>query len=34
MMWYYKNLEDTIPVLQKILKDASEDWEFEYKASW
>lgn len=32
--WYYKNLEDTIPVLQKILKDASEDWEFEYKASW
>lgn len=32
--WYYKNLEDTIPVLQKILKDAPEDWEFEYHPSW
>jgi hypothetical protein len=32
--WYYKDLEDTIPVLEKILKDAPESWGFEYKASW
>jgi len=32
--WYYKDLEDTIPVLEKILSHAPESWEFEYKASW
>lgn len=32
--WYYTDLEQTIPVLQKILKDSPETWEFEYKASW
>lgn len=32
--WYYTDLEQTIPVLQKILKNAPETWEFEYKASW
>ena len=32
--YYYRNLEHTIPVLQKILKNAQESWEFEYKASW
>jgi len=32
--WYYSNLEYTIPVLKKILKDAPKDWEFEYHASW
>jgi hypothetical protein len=32
--WYYSNLEYTIPILKKILKDAPKDWEFEYHASW
>jgi hypothetical protein len=32
--YYYQDLEHTIPVLQKILKNAQESWEFEYKASW
>ena len=31
---YYTDLEQTIPVLKKILKDAPEEWEFEYRASW
>ena len=32
--WYYQDLEYTIPILKKILKDAPKDWEFEYRASW
>jgi hypothetical protein len=32
--YYYQDLEYTIPVLEKILKDAPESWEFEYQASW
>lgn len=32
--WYYQDLEHTIPLLKKILKDAPKDWEFEYHASW
>lgn len=32
--YYYEDLEHTIPVLQKILKNAPESWEFEYHASW
>lgn len=32
--WYYQNLEHTIPLLKKILKDAPKEWEFEYRASW
>lgn len=32
--WYYEDLERTIPMLEKILKNAPEEWEFEYKASW
>jgi hypothetical protein len=32
--WYYQDLEHTIPLLKKILKDAPKDWEFEYQASW
>jgi hypothetical protein len=32
--WYYSDLEETIPVLKKILKDAPKNWEFEYHASW
>lgn len=32
--WYFQDLENTIPVLKKILKDAPKNWEFEYKASW
>jgi hypothetical protein len=32
--WYFKDLEDTVPILEKILKDAPEDWDFIYQASW
>jgi len=32
--WYYQDLEHTITLLKKILKDAPKDWEFEYHASW
>lgn len=32
--WYYQDLEGTITVLKKILKDSPESWEFEYQASW
>jgi hypothetical protein len=32
--YYYDDLENTIVMLQRILKNAREDWEFEYKASW
>jgi hypothetical protein len=32
--WYFHDLEQTVPVLEKILKESPEDWEFEYKASW
>jgi hypothetical protein len=32
--WYFHDLENTVPVLEKILKESPEDWEFEYKASW
>ena len=32
--WYFQDLENTIPVLKKILSHAPESWEFEYKASW
>lgn len=32
--WYYQDLEHTIPLLKKILKDAPKEWEFEYRASW
>jgi len=32
--YYYDDLERTVPVLQNILKNAPESWEFEYKASW
>ena len=32
--WYYEDIEDTIPVLQNILKNAQDSWEFEYRASW
>jgi hypothetical protein len=32
--WYFYDLEQTVPVLEKILKDAPIDWEFEYQASW
>ena len=32
--WYYEDIEDTIPTLQKILKNAQDTWEFEYRASW
>lgn len=32
--WYYEDLERTISVLQKILKNAQESWDFEYRASW
>ena len=32
--WYFQDLEDTIPVLKKILSHSPESWEFEYKASW
>ena len=32
--WYYQDLEYTIPLLKKILKDAPKTWEFEYRASW
>lgn len=32
--WYYGDLERTISVLQNILKNAQESWEFEYRASW
>jgi hypothetical protein len=31
---YYQDLEHTIPLLKKILKDAPKEWEFEYRASW
>lgn len=32
--YYYEDLEYTIEVLNKILKNSPEDWEFEYQASW
>ncbi len=32
--WYFQDLEDTVPVLEKILKDAPKEWEFEYQAYW
>ncbi len=32
--WYYQDLENTIPVLKKIIEDAPDNWEFEYLASW
>jgi hypothetical protein len=32
--WYFKGLENTQEVLTKIIKDAPEDWEFYYCASW
>jgi hypothetical protein len=32
--WYFKDLEHTQEVLSKILSDAPEDWEFDYRASW
>jgi hypothetical protein len=32
--YYYDDLENTILMLQKILKNAPESWEFEYRASW
>jgi hypothetical protein len=31
---YFSDLQSTVPVLEKILKESPEDWEFEYKASW
>ncbi len=32
--YYYQDLEHTIEILNKILKESPEDWEFEYRASW
>ena len=32
--YYYEDLENTVEMLNKILKDSPEDWEFEYRASW
>jgi hypothetical protein len=32
--WYFYDLEQTVPVLEKILKESPRDWEFEYQASW
>lgn len=32
--WYYEDLEHTVEVLNKILKNSPENWEFEYQASW
>lgn len=32
--YYYEDLENTVEMLNKVLKDSPEDWEFEYRASW
>ena len=32
--YYFEDLEQTVPILKKILENAPEDWEFEYHASW
>lgn len=32
--FYFSDLENTATTLEEILKDAPEDWEFEYQASW
>lgn len=33
--WYWKDLEDTLDTLTKILANPKfEDWDFEYRASW
>lgn len=32
--WYFSDLEQTKKVLEDILNNSQEDWEFEYQASW
>lgn len=32
--WYFSNVKQTKDVIEKILNNAPEDWEFIYQASW
>lgn len=32
--WYYEDIEYTIPILEKVIKNHNKDWELMYKASW
>lgn len=32
--WYVEGLKETVEILDRVLKDVPEDWEFYYRASW
>jgi hypothetical protein len=32
--WYWKDLEDTLEGLNKVLEDFPDRWEFNYRSSW
>jgi hypothetical protein len=32
--WYWKDLEDTLEGLNKVLEDFTDRWEFNYRSSW
>lgn len=32
--WYYEDIEYTIPILEKIIKNYKKEWELYYQASW
>jgi len=32
--WYYQDIKDTIPVLENLLSQDLEQWDFYYQSSW
>ena len=32
--WYYQDIKDTIPVLENLLSQDLEEWDFYYQSSW
>lgn len=32
--WYYQDIKDTIPVLESLLNQDLEQWDFYYQSSW
>lgn len=32
--WYWRDLEDTVKQLTRVLNSVPDDWDFEYQSSW
>ena len=32
--WYFQYLKNTVEMIDKLLKEVPEDWDFYYRSSW